>query len=120
MIYYGARELAASFRTVRKNTLQIAEEIPEDKYSYRAAEGVRTVGELLAHTALGGKFQERINLVEKGTSMEGFDFPKLMREMGAEQAKPRTKAEVIALLKDQGEKFASALEALSDDFLGQS
>jgi hypothetical protein len=27
---YGAKDLAAAFRTVRKNTLIIAEEIPED------------------------------------------------------------------------------------------
>ncbi len=54
MNYYGARDLAASFRTVRKNTLTIAEEIPEDKYSYRPAEGSRTVGEMLTHITLGG------------------------------------------------------------------
>jgi uncharacterized damage-inducible protein DinB len=119
MNYYGAKDMAASFRTVRKNTLQIAEEIPEDKYGFRPAEGTKTVGELLAHIALSGKFQERINLVEKRTTLEGFDFPKLMGELMAEQAKPRTKAEIIALLTSQGEKFAKALEALADDFLGQ-
>ena len=39
MNYYGAKEIAASFRTVRNNTLKIAEDIPEDKYSFRPAEG---------------------------------------------------------------------------------
>ena len=29
MNYYGAKELANSFRTVRKNTIQTAEDIPE-------------------------------------------------------------------------------------------
>lgn len=120
MNYYGAKELAASFRTVRKNTLIIAEEIPEDKYSYRPAEGTRTVAEMLAHIALGGRFQQQINLIEKRSSMEGFDFPKFMGGVAAEAAKPRTKAEIIALLKQEGESYANALEALSDDFLGQS
>jgi uncharacterized damage-inducible protein DinB len=120
MNYYGAKDLAASFRTVRKNTLTIAEEIPEDKYSYRPAEGTRTVGELLTHIALGGKFQEQVNLVEKRTSMEGFDYMKLMGGIAAESAKPRTKAQIIALLKDEGEKYATVLESVSDDFLGQS
>ena len=32
----------------------------------------------------------------------------------------RTKAEIITLLKDEGEKFAKAVESLSDDYLGQS
>ena len=120
MNYYGAKELAASFRTVRGNTLKIAEEIPEDKYGFRAAEGTRTVGELLVHIAFGPKFNEQVNLTEKRTSLEGFDFPKLMGAVMAEAAKPRTKAETIALLKDEGEKFAKALESLSDEFLGQS
>jgi uncharacterized damage-inducible protein DinB len=118
--YYGAKELAASFRTVRKNTLIIAEEIPEDKYSYRPAEGTRTVAEMLAHIALGGQFQRQINLVEKRSSLEGFDYPKFMAGVAAETAKPRTKAEIIALLKQEGESYAAALEALSEDFLGQS
>jgi len=120
MNYYGAKDLAASFRTVRKNTLTIAEEIPEDKYSYRPAEGTKTVGELLTHIALGGKFQEQVNLIEKRSSMEGFDFMKLMSGIGAEAAKPRTKAQIIALLKDEGEKYARALDSLTDEFLGQS
>jgi uncharacterized damage-inducible protein DinB len=120
MNYYGAKDLAASFRTVRKNTLTIAEEIPEDKYSYRPAEGTKTVGETLTHIALGGKFQEQVILAEKRTSMEGFDFMKLMGGVAAEAAKPRTKAQIIALLKDEGEKYAKAVESLSDDFLGQS
>ena len=53
MNYYGAKDLAAAFRTVRNNTLIVAEEIPEDKYGYRPAEGTRTVGELLTHIAYG-------------------------------------------------------------------
>src|SRR6266446_9562060 len=120
MNYYGAKEMAASFRTVRGNTLRIAEEIPEDKYGFRAAEGTRTVGEMLVHIAYGPKFSEQINLVEKRTSMEGFDFMKFRDAFAAEQAEPRTKAEIISLLKDEGEKFAKALESLSDEFLGQS
>jgi uncharacterized damage-inducible protein DinB len=120
MNYYGPKELAASFRTVRKNTLTIAEEIPEDKYSFRAAEGTRTVGELLAHIALGARFQEQIIFVEKRTSMEGFDFFKYRDALMAEVNKPRSKAEIITLLNEEGEKYAKAVEALSDDFLGQS
>ena len=36
MTYYGGKELAAAFRTVRDNTIKIAEEIPEDKYDFTA------------------------------------------------------------------------------------
>ncbi len=120
MNHYGGKELAASFRTVRNNTIKIAEEIPEDKYSFRAAEGTRTVGELLTHIACGVKFNEEVNLRDKRTSMEGFDFPTFMGELMAEQNKPRTKAEIVALLQEKGEKFAASMEGLPDEFLGQS
>jgi uncharacterized damage-inducible protein DinB len=120
MNYYGAKEIAAAFRTVRNNTLKIAEEIPEDKYGFRPAEGTRTVGELLTHIALGQKFNEQIHLIEKRSSMEGFEFMKFMGGLMAEQAKPRTKAEIIALLKEEGDKFEKAVAGLSDEFLGQS
>lgn len=120
MNYYGAKDLAASYRTVRKNTLKIAEEIPEDNYSYSPAPGSQTVGEILTHIALGGRFQSQINLVEKRSSMEGFDFMKFMSGVRAEAAKPRTKAEIIALLNAEGEKYAQAVESLTDEFLGES
>lgn len=120
MNYYGAKELAASFKTVRTNTLKIAEEIPEDQYGYRPAEGCRTVAEMLAHIAFGAKFQEQVIFVEKRSAMEGFDWMKFRSKVMAEAAKPRTKAEIVMLLKDEGEKYANALESLSDDVLGQS
>ena len=37
MTYYGGTEMADAFRTVRANTLKIAEEVPEEKYSFKAA-----------------------------------------------------------------------------------
>ncbi len=52
--------------------------------------------------------------------MEGFDFQPLIQEMMAEEAKPRTKAEVIELLRTEGEKWASFVEGLSDEFLGET
>jgi uncharacterized damage-inducible protein DinB len=120
MTYYGSKELAESFRTVRKNTVGVAEDIPEDKYSFKAAPEVRSVEKLLTHIALASRFQYQVHAVEKRTTMEGFNFPVLMQELMAEEAKPRTKAEVIDLLKSAGEKWADFVAGLSDDFLGQT
>ena len=49
---YDAKNLGQAFRTVRKNTIQIAEEIPEDKYDFRPTEGTRSVAETLRHIAV--------------------------------------------------------------------
>src|SRR5439155_118430 len=58
MNYYGAKDLAESFRTVRKNTIQIAEDIPEGKYSFRAANDVRTFEKPLRHDRFGKRTRD--------------------------------------------------------------
>jgi uncharacterized damage-inducible protein DinB len=118
MMYYGGKELAAAFRTVRKNTIQIAEEIPENKYDFRAAPDTRTVGQALAHLALGPGFQLHIQ-TSGVTDLKTVNFAALAQQFGAEEAKPRTKAEIIAFLKSEGEKFASYVEGLSESFLAE-
>ena len=119
MNYYGGKELAESFRTVRKNTLAIAEDIPEDKYDFRPMPETRSVRELLAHIALAPTFQRKINAEERRTTMAGFDFPALMQWMIAEEKAPRTKAQLIELLSTDGEAWAKWLEGLDDNFLGE-
>lgn len=119
MIYYGAKELAESFRTVRKNTIQVAEDIPENKYNFAAAEGTRTVEKLLTHIALASRFQHQIHAIEKRSTLDGFNFPALFQQMVAEEAKPRTKAEVLDLLRKEGDTWANFVAGLSEDFLGQ-
>lgn len=114
---YGCKELARSYRTVRENTIKIAEEIPEDKLDFSPAPGTRTVRQLLTHIALSDAFAGVHK--EKRTSFDGIDFPKLVAQMQAEEAKPRTKAELIAFLRQRGEETASWLETLSDAFLAE-
>jgi uncharacterized damage-inducible protein DinB len=118
MTYYGGKELAASFRTVRENTIKIAEEIPENKYDFRAAPDTRTIGGTLVHIAVGTGFQHHIQS-NKITDLKQVNFGELMQKILAEEAKPRTKAEIIAFLKSEGDKFASFLESLSEPFLAE-
>ena len=116
MTYYGGKELAAAFRTVRNNTIKIAEEIPENKYDFKPAADCRTIGQTLAHIALGPGFQSHVH-TNKINDLMKVNFPELMQKFGAEEAKPRTKAEVIAFLKKEGDAFASFLDGLPESFL---
>ena len=111
------KEIASAFRTVRKNTIQIAEDIPEAKYSYQPAADTRTVAQTLAHIAQVPRFQLQLG---KLNSMEGFDFQKFFAEAAAEEKKPRTKAELVQLLRDSGEEFAKWAETLPEDTFGSS
>jgi uncharacterized damage-inducible protein DinB len=118
MTYYGGQELAGAFRTVRKNTVQIANEIPEDKYDFQAAPDTRSIRDLLVHIALGPTFASYVH-TNQITDMSKVDFQDLVTKIIADQAKPRGKAEVVALLEAEGETFASYLAGLSEAFLGE-
>lgn len=113
-------ELAASFRTVRNNTIKIAEEIPEDQYDFRPAPDTRTVAQTLVHIAAGVRLQQLVHFVEKRSTLVGLDFFALMGTILAEEKKPRTKAEILELLKTEGEKYATQLEGCTEEFLGES
>jgi uncharacterized damage-inducible protein DinB len=116
---YSAKELADSFRTVRKNTLVIAQDLPEGKYIFRPAPDTRSPGELLAHIALAHGFQYQVHATERRTTLVGFDFPSVMKRMTAEEKEPRTKDQILDMLRTSGEKWAGFLQGLSDDFLAQ-
>jgi len=119
MNYYGAKELAESVRTVRKNTIIIAEEIGEEHYGFQAAPETRTVALMLAHIALLPKLQEQFHAIERRTTMEGFDFAAFFSQLIADEQTPRSKAQLIALLKKEGDRVAQWLDTVSDDFLGE-
>ena len=115
---YGGKDLARAYRTVRDNTLKIAEEIPEAKYDFSPAPGVRTVRQLLTHIALIDSFAGVHK--ERRTNFDGVNFPAMVGQMQAEEAKQRTKAEIIALLRERGNETVAWLESLSDDFLAEA
>ena len=119
MNYYGAQELAASFRTVRKNTLTIAEEIGEAHYGFRVTPDTRTVGQTLVHIARVCELQEQVHGVERRTALEGFDFMGFIGPRIADEQTTRSKAQIVALLTEAGDRFAKWLDGLSDEFLGE-
>ena len=118
MTYYGGKELATAFRTVRGNTIKIAEEIPESQYSFKAAPDVRSIGQTLAHIGVSTGFQSYVH-GNKISDMKTVNFMELFQKFTAEEAKPRTKAELIAFLKTEGDKFASYLESLPESFFAE-
>lgn len=118
MNHYGGKELAAAFRTVRKNTIQVAQDIPEDKYDFKPSPESRTVAQTLAHIADGTNFAQYLH-GERIDDLAKLNFPEIMQKRIAEEAKLRTKAQIVAALQSNGEKFAKFLEGLSDSLLAE-
>src|SRR6266852_3473631 len=118
MSSYGGKELASAFRTVRKNTLQVAEDIPESKYSFVAAPDVRSVARMLTHVAIATRTSAEVHK-KRRTTLVGFDFFGMMDKFNAEEAKTRSKGEILDLLRTEGEQFAAWMEALTPDVLAE-
>src|SRR6266850_7320775 len=74
MNLYGPKELAESMRTVRKNTVQIAEDIPEESFGYRPTPESRAVAELFLHIAAVWQLTYEMHEIERRDSIEDFDF----------------------------------------------
>jgi uncharacterized damage-inducible protein DinB len=117
---YGGKELANAFRTVRNNTIQVAEDIPEEQYSHVPAPECRSVGRMLVHIGLTTDIALEIHGRKKLTSFVGFNFLPVMEAMQANEAKPRTKAEILEMLRTQGDEFGDWLEKLTPEFLAET
>lgn len=113
MLCYGAQQLASSFRTVRKNTIQVAQDIPEDNYGHTPAEGARTVGQMLTHVAIAPGLWKAMHGT-RSTDLTGFDFFGTGGKMRQEESIPRTKAQIVDLLAREGEDYATFLDGFSD------
>ena len=106
MTSYGAKDLASAFRTVRKNTIQVA------------APDVRTVARMLTHVAISTRIWEEVHK-KRLTTMVGFDFFGMMDRFNAEEAKARSKAEILDLLRTECEQFAAWMETLTPEILAE-
>jgi uncharacterized damage-inducible protein DinB len=120
MPQYGPTDLANAFRTVRKNTVQIAEEIPEDNYDFVAAPGTRSVSSLLRHIAFATTIYYDMHRDKRITTLKGYDFGAIIGRSETAERAPRTKTEIIELLKTEGEQFAEWMGSLSPGFLAET
>jgi uncharacterized damage-inducible protein DinB len=120
MTDYGAAELANGFRTVRRNTILVANDIPESSYDFVPAPGARSASELLRHIAFASTFYEDIHRVRAITTLQGYDFGAISQAAVSKERQPRDKAATIAVLESEGERIATWLESLSDDFLNET
>jgi uncharacterized damage-inducible protein DinB len=117
MDHYGGRELAAAFRTVRKNTTQIAEDIPADKYDFRAVPEVHSVAEELAHIAASTSWVLQLHGVDRKTFVSFEDFGQYTANARALERSLTTRDAILEALRKHGEEFAAWLETLADEQL---
>ena len=119
MTYYGSKQLADSFRTVRKNTLAIAEEIPEEQYAFKATPEVMSVREMLAHLAVSPGWQIEVH-GQRIDRVEFASFTERLQQAQAAQDQLRTKAQIVEALRTKGDAFAAFVEGLDEATLAET
>lgn len=119
MTYYGAADLARSFRTVRGNTITIAEEIPEEQYDFRPVPECRSVREIFAHLLALAEGTYQTHAIDRLTTYVGVDFPAIMRKRQARAAELALlpKAALLDLLRADEGKWGAFLESLTEEEL---
>jgi uncharacterized damage-inducible protein DinB len=119
MNFYGPRQLVDGMRTVRKNTILIAEDIPENEYGYRPTPDSRSVAETLVHIALLSRADRFLHEEERRSSLERFDFGELIGRSELEEKRPKSKSEIIDLLRSEGERWSQWVEGLPEALLSE-
>jgi uncharacterized damage-inducible protein DinB len=117
MTHYGVRNLIDSFRDVRRNTLQIAEEIPEADYHYRPAPASRSVAETLIHIAWLAEADRFMHEQTPRGSFEGFDFAAFLATSEVDERRELSKAEILESLRAAGDRWVAWVEQLPESFL---
>jgi hypothetical protein len=101
----GGSILLLPFNDLEKQVLALAKAVPEEKYSWRPAPGVRSFKEVFLHIAFGN--QLLLNIANKSPNKE--ELMKQIEQNAKGETDPATKEKVIATLT---ESFASVRKTL--------
>jgi len=118
MSIYGGTQLASSFRSVRANTITIAEEIPEEQYGYRPVPDVKSVGEQLAHIAIATDWQTELHTAHV-SHIDYAMFGAHVAKSASEEQALNSKAAILEALRRGGDRFATFLDGVDDELLGE-
>jgi uncharacterized protein YndB with AHSA1/START domain/uncharacterized damage-inducible protein DinB len=113
---YGVRQLVDGMRAVRANTILMAGDIPESQYGFRPTPVSRSIAETLVHIAWLATSDRILHEEERINTVEGFDFPALLKKSEVEEKRERSKAEIMELLRTEGDRQTRWLEQQPENF----
>ena len=100
-----AADLLLPFSQIEKQVISLAQAVPEEKYAWRPAPGVRSFREVFLHIAYGNQLLLDISTGLKGEALQS----RIAAQMKSE-AEPLTKAQVLEKLAGAFQAARSALE----------
>jgi hypothetical protein len=109
-----AADVLVPFGDLESKVMALAKAVPETKYAWRPAPGVRTFGEVFLHIALGN--QLLLNLATNEPSHD--EFAKQVEENAKAEKKGASKDEILKSLTQSFAAIRKALEAARAGQLG--
>lgn len=109
-------DLLLSFEDVSKKLISLAMALPEEKWKWRPAPGVRSIADVLVHLAQGNVLLEKI----ASGALKPEEVGKFFAAQAAEENKPRSRDEVVRLLAESLAAPKKSMETLSAGTLGRN
>ncbi len=100
-------DLALPLRDLEEHVTALAKAVPEEKYSWKPADGVRTFGQVLLHIAQGNRLLLDIAM----NSPDADALKKRVEQNTRNEAAPETKEHILALLADSFAAIHTALDS---------
>ncbi len=100
-----AADLLLPFNELRDKAMQLAQAVPEEKYGWRPAPGVRSFKEVFLHMALGNHLMTNI---ARGVGRDA--LMKEIEENSAAEKAPASKAQVLDKLRQSFDALQQTLE----------
>ena len=104
----AAADVLFAFDGAREHVIALAKAIPEDKYSWRPAKGVRSIGEVFIHIASANRLLTSIAM----NNLSGSDLDKAVDEQAKTEKQQLTKERIVAMLD---ESFAAVRKTLETE-----
>jgi len=101
----AAADLLLPFNELQDHVLALAKAVPEEKYSWRPADGVRSFREVFLHIAFGNHLLLAVSNAAKQDELD-----KLLADQQKTESQPLTKEQVITTLTDSFATLRTALE----------
>ena len=103
----AAADILLSFSDLEEKVMALAKAVPEDKYAWRPAPGVRSFGEVFVHIASGNQLLLKLS----NSTLSKEELAKTIEEQSSFEKRARTKQQVVQMLTESFAEVRKALES---------
>jgi len=103
-----------TLKNAKAYTIEVADKMPAEDYTFRPHDSVRTFGEQLAHLSMSSKLLNSMFIKGEEVAFDPVEGEKMMKKVGA------SKEECIQLINASFDEVIATLEAMNEEDLQQT